>query len=138
MKAYAEELEAPAATLTAAAPPTAPQPDLVIDDKRKYLARIPVELRLRLTAVNYSGPARSLNLSVTGLLIETPVPLVLDERLILTITHPAGEASFNICAEVCRVASPSTPTRAGHFGLRVLTDDSLAWQNFLRLLVLKQ
>ena len=131
MKAFAEEVEAPA-------PTTATLPvDLAIDDKRKYLARIPVELKLRVTAVNYSGPARSLNLSVTGLLIETRVPLTLGERMILTVTNPEQHSAFNVCAEVCRVASAATALESGCYGLRVLTDDGLAWQNFLRLLVLK-
>ena len=131
MKAFAEELEAPA-------PPSVTLPvDLAIDDKRKYLARIPVELKLRVTAVNYSGPARSLNLSVTGLLIETRVPLTLGERMILTITNPEQPSAFNVCAEVCRVAIAATAVQSGCYGLRVLSDDSLAWQNFLRMLVLK-
>ena len=131
MKAFAEELEAPAPTSV-----TLPV-DLAIDDKRKYLARIPVELKLRVTAVNYSGPARSLNLSVTGLLIETRVPLTLGERMILTITDPEQHSAFHVCAEICRVAIAATAVQSGCYGLRVLSDDSLAWQNFLRMLVLK-
>ena len=131
MKAFAEELDLPAATL--AALPN----DLAIDDKRKYLARIPLELKLRLTAVNYSGPARSLNLSVTGLLLATRLPLTLGERLILSVLNPEQQGTFNLCAEVTRVAAASTPSQAGCYGLRIMTDDSLAWQNFLRLLVLK-
>jgi hypothetical protein len=132
MKGFAEDVEAPTSTTSATLPP-----DLAIDDKRKYLARIPVELKLRITAVNYSGPARSLNLSVTGLLVETRVPLTLGERMILTITNPEQQGSFNICAEVSRVATAATALQAGCYGLRILTDDSLAWQNFLRLLVLR-
>jgi len=133
MKAFAEEFSAPSSTTASAAAPST----ICIDDKRKYLARIPIELRLRITAVNYSGPGRSLDLSVTGMLIETSVPLILAERVILTITPPDHKTSFNICAEVVRLAGKTEQPEISRFGLRVLTDDSLTWQNFLRLLVLK-
>jgi hypothetical protein len=133
MKVLAEEeLRAPH-SISSALPP----PEIQIDDRRKYIARIPFELQLRLTAVNYSGPARSINLSVTGLLLETCVPLTLGERVILTVTQPDGAAYFNLCAEVTRVAEETDPSKVGRFGLRILTDDSLTWHNFLRLLVLK-
>ena len=132
MKVFVEEeVSAPAAAASG------PLPAVTTDDRRKYLARIPLELRLRLTAVNYSGPARSLNLSVTGLLIETSLPLIPEERVILTVMHPDGQGSFNICAEVMRVAAASEQSKPGCFGLRILNDDSLAWHNFLRLLVLR-
>jgi len=124
----------------AAAPQSAPAAPQTSGDlaagKRKYVARIPLQLQLRVTAVNYSGPARSVNVSVTGLLIETALPLTIGERVILTINHPEGEGSFNICAEVTRVATEYDQSTANGFGIRVLTDDSLIWQNFLRLLVL--
>lgn len=123
-----------------AAPQSAPAPPQTFGDlaagKRKYVARIPLQLQLRVTAVNYSGPARSVNVSVTGLLIETTLPLTIGERVILTINHPEGEGPFNICAEVARVVAEYDQSAANGFGLRVLTDDSLIWQNFLRLLVL--
>jgi len=133
MKAIAEGISASASTLSPAGAPL----EISIDDRRRYIARIPIELKLRLTAVNYSGPARSVDLSVTGLLIETCVPLVLGERVILTIVHPDEQTSFNVCSEVVRASTDHDPSAPSRYGLRILTDDSLTWQNFLRLLVLK-
>ncbi len=133
MKANARKLLVPTSTpVSTAVPPATP-----LSDRRKYLARIPVELQLRLAASHYSGPARSLNLSVAGALIETCAPLTPGERVILTVTPPEEELHLSICFEVVRIAANHSSASAHRFGLRVLTDEFLIWQNFLRLQILK-
>jgi hypothetical protein len=117
---------------TPAAPPAIP-----FSDRRKYLARIPVQLQLRLAASRYSGPARSINLSVAGALIETCAPLTPGERVILTVTPPEDGLHLSVCFEVVRIADDQGSSPAHRFGLRVLTDEVLIWQNFLRVQVLK-
>ncbi len=104
-------------------------------DQRKYIARIPLEFPLQITAVGRSGPGQSLNISVTGLLLETHLSLELGDRVILTITPPGREERYQLCAEVSRVASEATAFQTGHYGVRVLSDDSPIWQNFLRLMM---
>jgi hypothetical protein len=104
-------------------------------DQRKYIARIPLEFPLQITAVGRSGPGRSLNISVTGLLLETHLSLELGDRVILTVTPPWGEKRFQLCAEVTRVASEAGAFQTGHYGVRVLSDDGAIWQSFLRLMM---
>ena len=118
----------PAASATA--------PTISIDDRRKYQARIMVELDLQLTTVSSRGPAKSLNLSVTGLLVETPIKLIFGERVIMSVIGDEGVASCHLCAEVVRAVPTESNGEIYNYGLRILSDDARIWHELLRQLVL--
>ncbi len=138
-------------------------PEISVSDRRKYVARIPIEISLRVASCRFSAPARTIDLSVSGLQVRTQLPLTMGERVILTFHNVGEQVSLNICAEVVRVEveaeadssallNPASMAQvfsevarlsrhhdlsaAPGYGLRVLRDDSAAWQNFVRMQVL--
>lgn len=113
-----------------------PAPPISIDERRKYQARIAVELDLQLTTVSARGPAKSVNLSVTGLLIETPLQLSMGERVIMSVLNGEGAVTCHLCAEVVRAVPPQGENGIYGYGLRILTDDAHIWHDLLRQLVL--
>ncbi|MFN7928378.1 MAG: PilZ domain-containing protein [Blastocatellia bacterium] len=121
-------------------PPAAPmssspvnESSISINDRRQYLARIPIEIDLHITTPEQKGIARSIDVSVTGLLVHTYLELQLDERVILTILHP--EEDTHACAKVMRVAE-TDPEQGNKYGLLILSDDATIWQGVLRRLIL--
>lgn len=118
--------------------PHAPTPALPIsvDERRKYQARIAVQLDLLLTTVDTRSPATSVNLSVTGLLIDSAVRLKMHERVIVTVMDEQGQPSCHLCAEVVRAAPPDSTAERQSYGLRILSDDARIWHELLRQLVL--
>ncbi len=107
---------------------------LSVNDRRQYMARIPVEIDLQVTTPEKKGMARSLDISVTGLLIQTLLELHLEERIIITILHP--EEDTHICARVARLAGTIDPKGNNKYGLLILSDDTTIWQGVLRRLIL--
>jgi hypothetical protein len=124
----------PAVTPAAVAP--APSHTVSFDERRKYQARIAVELNLQVTTVNARASARSVNLSVTGLLIETSVKMAHQERLILSVMNEGGEVACHLCAEMVRAVPPMGENGIYGYGLRILSDDARIWHDLLRQLVL--
>ena len=120
----------------ASAPHQAPSPGEItisVNDRRQYMARIPVEIDLHLTAPEKQGMARSVDISVTGLLVQTLLGLQLDERVIVTVLHPDEET--HVCAKVARLAG-NDPNGGNKYGLIILSDDIGIWQGVLRRLIL--
>jgi hypothetical protein len=105
-----------------------------VDDRRQYVARIPVEIDLHITTPEKKGIARSIDVSVTGLLVQTLLELQWQERVIVTILHPEEET--HACAMVTRVAEVDDPTNGNKYGLQILSDDASLWQGVLRRLIL--
>mgnify|MGYP000872388068 CR=1 FL=1 len=105
-----------------------------IDDRRQYIARIPIEIDLHITTPEKKGMARSIDVSVTGLLVQTFLELQWEERVIITILHP--EEDTHACATVARIAESDENTFGNKYGLRILSDDAPIWQGVLRRLVL--
>lgn len=106
-----------------------------IDERRQYVARIPVEIDLQITTPEKRGIARSIDISVSGLQIQTLLDLRWEERLILTILHP--EEDTHVCAIVMRVVDSDNAAGAGQkYGLRIVADDLALWQGVLRRLIL--
>ncbi len=113
--------------------PTDPAP-ISVDDRRQYVARIPVEIDLHITTAEKKGMARSIDVSVTGLLVQTLLELQWQERVIVTILHP--EEDTHACAMVTRVAELDDPATGNKYGLQILSDDASLWQGVLRRLIL--
>lgn len=113
--------------------PTDPGP-ISVDDRRQYVARIPVEIDLHITTAEKKGMARSIDVSVTGLLVQTLLELQWQERVIVTILHP--EEDTHACAMVTRVAELDDPATGNKYGLQILSDDAPLWQGVLRRLIL--
>ncbi len=115
-----------------------PYPDdsapISVDNRRQYIARIPVEIDLHITTAEKKGIARSLDVSVTGLLVQTFLELHWEERVIITILHP--EEDTHACAMVTRVAEADEPSGGNKYGLQILSDDAHIWQGVLRRLIL--
>ena len=107
---------------------------LSVNDRRQYMARIPVEIDLHITTPENKGMARSIDISVTGLLVQTLLDLQLEERIIITILHP--EEDTHACAKVARVAGTDDPEMGNKYGLLILSDDTAIWQGVLRRLIL--
>ncbi len=106
-----------------------------IDERRQYVARIPVEIDLQITTPEKKGIARSIDISVSGLLVQTLIELQWEERLILTILHP--EEDTHVCAIVARVMDSDSTSPSGYkYGLRIVSDDLGIWQGVLRRLIL--
>jgi hypothetical protein len=105
-----------------------------IDERRQYIARIPVEIDLHITTPEKKGIARSLDVSVTGLLVQSLLSLQWEERVIITILHPEEDA--HICALVARIVETNDPQTGNKYGLRILSDDTPNWQGVLRRLIL--
>ena len=105
-----------------------------IDSRRQYVARIPVEIDLHITTPEKKGMARSIDISVTGLLVQTLLELQWQERVIITILHP--EEDTHACAVVARVAEADDPNLGNKYGLQILSDDTQIWQGVLRRLIL--
>lgn len=105
-----------------------------IDDRRQYIARIPIEIDLHITTAEKKGIARSLDVSVTGLLVQTFLELQWEERVIITILHPEEET--HACAMVTRIAQAVDPSAGNKYGLQILSDDTHIWQGVLRRLIL--
>ncbi len=105
-----------------------------VDNRRQYIARIPVEIDLHITTAEKKGIARSLDVSVTGLLVQTLLELQWEERVIITILHP--EEDTHTCAMVARVAEADDPHSGNKYGLQILSDDTHIWQGVLRRLIL--
>ena len=105
-----------------------------VDNRRQYIARIPVEIDLHITTAEKKGIARSIDVSVTGLLVQTFLELQWEERVIITILHP--EEDTHACAMVARVAEADDPNLGNKYGLQILTDDAHIWQGVLRRLIL--
>jgi PilZ domain len=105
-----------------------------LDNRRQYVARIPVEIDLHITTPEKKGIARSIDVSVTGLLVQTLLELQWEERVIITILHP--EEDTHACAMVARVAEADDPNLGNKYGLQILSDDAHIWQGVLRRLIL--
>lgn len=120
-------------SVSPAPPPRAPENPISVNDRRQYLARIPVEIDLHITTAEQKGIARSIDVSVTGLLVQTLLELQLEDRVILTILHP--EEDTHACAKVARVAE-TDPELGNKYGLIILSDDASIWQGVLRRLIL--
>jgi hypothetical protein len=105
-----------------------------VDDRRQYVARIPVEIDLHITTPEKKGMGRSLDVSVTGLLVQTLLELQWQERVIVTILHP--EEDTHACAMVTRIAEVDDLANGNKYGLQILSDDAHLWQGALRRLVL--
>ena len=117
--------------------PTKPPLSINVNLSGKQFAQPDLVKQIAQTLQETGLDARSLNVSLNGLLIESFIPLTPGERVILTHTHPDEEASSNVCAEVTRVSTEARQPGAGCFGLRILTDDLLPWQHLLRRLALQ-
>lgn len=109
-------------------------PPISLDNRRQYVARIPVEIDLHITTPEKKGIARSIDVSVTGLLVQTLLELQWEERVIITILHP--EEDTHACAMVARVAELDDPNLGNKYGLQILSDDAPIWQGVLRRLIL--
>jgi hypothetical protein len=109
-------------------------PSISLDNRRQYVARIPVEIDLHVTTPEKKGIARSIDVSVTGLLVQTLLDLQWEERVIITILHP--EEDTHACAMVARVAEVEDPNLGNKYGLQILSDDAHIWQGVLRRLIL--
>jgi len=107
---------------------------ITMDDRRQYIARIPVEIDLHITTPEKKGMARSIDVSVTGMLVQTFLELQWEERVIVTILHP--EEDTHACAMVTRIAQVDDPSEGNKFGLQILSDDAHIWQGVLRRLIL--
>ncbi|MBS1806847.1 MAG: PilZ domain-containing protein [Acidobacteria bacterium] len=120
---------------TPPAPPAKNSDDMPIsvDNRRQYMARIPVEIDLHITTPEKKGIARSIDVSVNGLLVQTLLDLQWEERVIITILHP--EEDTHACAKVARVAETNDPM-GNKYGLSILSDDAAIWQGVLRRLIL--
>ena len=105
-----------------------------VDNRRQYIARIPVEIDLHITTAEKKGIARSIDVSVTGMLVQTLLELQWEERVIVTILHP--EEDTHACAMVTRVAESDDPDLGNRYGLQILSDDAHIWQGVLRRLIL--
>ncbi len=105
-----------------------------MDNRRQYIARIPVEIDLHITTPEKKGIARSLDVSVTGLLVQTFLELQWEERLIITILHP--EEDTHACAMVTRIAEVDDPASGNKYGIQILSEDAHIWQGVLRRLIL--
>lgn len=105
-----------------------------VDDRRQYIARIPVEIDLHITTAEKKGMARSIDVSVTGMLVQTLLELQWEERVIVTILHP--EVDTHACAMVTRIAEVDDPAAGNKYGLQILSDDAHIWQGVLRRLIL--
>lgn len=160
MKAtVAEEISVPLAT----DPATDPAEASSSNDRRQYVARIPIEIPLRIASRNHSASAITIDISVTGLQVHSAIPLTLGDRVLLSLPDEENGLSLTICAEVVRLdfhaGNRSTSLQAGttdllreaahlstlrqktiatSYGLRILKDDSMIWQNFVRLQVLSE
>lgn len=116
-----------------APPPRVEESSISVNDRRQYLARIPIEIDLHITTAEQKGIARSIDVSVTGLLVQTFLELQLEERVILTILHP--EEDTHACARIARVAE-TDPEQGNKYGVIILSDDAPIWQGLLRRLIL--
>lgn len=105
-----------------------------VDNRRQYVARIPVEIDLHITTPHKKGMARTIDVSVTGLLVQTLMELQWEERVILTVLHPEEDA--HICALVARIAEVDNPELGYKYGLQILSNDAPIWQGLLRRLIL--
>lgn len=105
-----------------------------VDNRRQYVARIPVEIDLHITTPDKKGMARSIDVSVTGLLVQTLMELHWEERVILTVLHPEEDA--HVCALVARIAETEDPAMGHKYGLQILSNDASIWQGILRRLIL--
>jgi hypothetical protein len=114
--------------------PNLDEVSISVDERRQYMARIPVEIDLHITTAEKKGMARSLDVSVTGLLVHTLLELQSEERVIVTVLHP--EEEIHACALVARVAEAEDPNLGNKYGLRILSDDAAIWQGVLRRLIL--
>ncbi len=137
--------------------------ELSINDRRQYIARIPLEVPMRVASFRFSASASTIDISVSGLQVRTRLPLTLGERVILTIEDDQDISSLNICAEIVRlIRDPEQNASRLHnpkslnelfaevarltiegdgsgnfcYGLRILSDDVTIWQNFVRMQVL--
>jgi PilZ domain len=137
--------------------------EVSISDHRQYIARIPLEVPMRVASFQFSASASTIDVSVSGLQVRTRLPLTLGERVILTIQDDENISSLNICGEVVRLISDPEQNDSplyhpknlnelfaevarltmnsdgsGNFcyGLRILKDDATMWQNFVRMQVL--
>lgn len=115
-------------------PPVWTPGEALVDERRKYVARIPAEIDLHITTPEKKGMGRSLDVSVTGILIQTLMELTWDERVIITIMHP--EEDTHVCAVVTRVADIAHPEEGNKYGIKVMAEDSAVWQGALRRLIL--
>jgi uncharacterized protein (TIGR02266 family) len=84
---------------------------MVNEDKKKESRRAPVSLRVEYFLDGNSHNARALNLSSTGMLIETQTPAPLAERLQVAFNIPGSEEVVQTDAEVVWVNkySPNYP-----------------------------
>jgi hypothetical protein len=138
-----------------AAGPTADS-TITVYEGRQYVARLPIKVPLRVTAVDRSAAATSIDVSVTGILIETRLRLDLHEKLILTLPSPDQNQPIHLCVQVMRILEgahnkemPAPKSRAladifaevsrltqdqtmYQYGLRIMKDDAPAWQSFVR------
>ncbi len=108
--------------------------EALVDERRKYVARIPAEIDLHITTPEKKGMGRSLDVSVTGILIQTLMELTWEERVIITIIHP--EEDTHVCAVVTRIADIEHPDEGNKYGIKVMAEDSAIWQGALRRLIL--
>ena len=115
-------------------PPIWTPGEAMVDERRKYVARIPAEIDLHITTPEKKGMGRSLDVSVTGILIQTLMELNWEERVIITIIHP--EEDTHVCAMVTRVADIDHPEEGNKYGIKVMAEDSAIWQGALRRLIL--
>lgn len=116
------------------APVRVTSPAASVDERRQYVARIPVEIDLQITTPEKKGIARSLDVSVSGLLIQTLLELDWEERIILTVLHP--EEDTHVCAIVARILDNEDTGPGNKLGLRIVSDDLAIWQGVLRRLIL--
>jgi hypothetical protein len=108
--------------------------EALVDERRQYVARIPAEIDLHITTPEKKGMGRSLDVSVTGLQIQTLMELAWEERVIVTIIHP--EEDTHVCAIVTRVAEVENPDEGNKYGIKIMAEDSAIWQGALRRLIL--
>ncbi len=134
--------------------------EISINDRRQYIARIPLEVPMRVASFRFSASACTIDVSVSGLQVRTRLPLTLGERVILTFQDDENISALNICAEIVRLirdpersdsrlhnpkglnelfAEVARLTMDSHgsgnfcYGLRILNDDVTMWQNFVRM-----
>ncbi|MFN0120365.1 MAG: PilZ domain-containing protein [Blastocatellia bacterium] len=130
--------------------------------RRRYFARIPVEIPMRVSSFRFTSAGTTVDISVHGLQVKTRAPLTHGDRVIVSFESPEDHQPLNFCAEVVRVDTPLPMALAagagmrellletarlsrigaeddgGFFGLRIMKDDGAAWQNFVRMHVLER
>lgn len=105
-----------------------------VDDRRQYVARIPAIIEMTMTTADQKASARSIDVSVAGLQVQSKIELKLDDRAIVSVGAPGDQ--MHVCALIARVSPADEPEAGTKYGLRILSEDIPRWQSVLRKLIL--